>query len=100
MQQLKNGLVIPAGIDARGVQRENLGTDAVGPGEWRKTNNTLAVTQALHDAKARTGMSGPELFGALVENVIAAIQGSAAPSQWREIADATCGSILRRMDAR
>lgn len=84
-------------ISAKGVQQEHLGTDPVGGNEWRKTANTVTVAQALHDVQARTGMSGPELFGALVENVIAAIQGTAAPSQWRELGEAVSESILKRM---
>lgn len=87
-------------INAAGVRADHLGPDSTARGEWRKTNNTNAVAMALHDVKARTGMTGGELFGALVENVIAAIQGSCAPSEWREIGDAVCGSIMRRMQAR
>ena len=87
-------LILPPGIQAR---PDALGTDTTTRGEWRKTNNTIAVAQAMNDVKVNTGMSGPELFGALVENVIAAIQGSCAPSQWQEMGDAVCVSIMRRM---
>lgn len=80
--------------------REALGTDPVGFNEWRKTNNAIAVSMALHDIKQVKGMSGPELFGALVENVISAIQGGCAPSEWREVGDAVCTTIMRRMEAR
>jgi hypothetical protein len=80
------------------IRADHLGTDATGRGSgWHKTNNAVAVTMALHDAKARTGMSGGELFGALVENVIAAIQGSAAPSEWAHIGHEVATRIERRM---
>lgn len=81
-----------------GARPEHMGTDAVGRGAgWRKTNNAVALTMALHDAMVRTGMSGGELFGALVENLIAAIQGSCAPSEWRQVGEAVAGEIQRRM---
>lgn len=35
-------------------------------------------------------------FGAIVENVIAAIQGSVAPSEWPQAGDATAEAIERR----
>jgi hypothetical protein len=83
------------------LRASDLGTDAVGRGAgWQKTNNTIAVSMALADLKARTGMSGPELFGAMVENVIAAIQGSTAPLAWREAGAAVAREIQRRMVAR
>lgn len=76
---------------------ENLGTDPVGRGAgWRKTNNANAVAMGLHDIRQVTGMSGGELFGALVENVIAAIQGGTAPHAWAEAADGVCDQIKRR----
>jgi hypothetical protein len=90
----------PNGQPMRGVQREHLGTDPVGGNEWRKTANTVKVAQALHDCMVTSGMTGAELFGALTENLIAAIQGSAAPSQWQELGDATCTVIMRRMQVR
>lgn len=84
-----------------GMRPHHMGTDAVGRGAgWDKTNNAIAVTMALNDLKARTGMSGGELFGALVENVIAAIQGSAAPSEWRHIGHEVAARIERRMSVR
>lgn len=76
---------------------EHLGPDKVGRGAgWRKTNNAIAVTMALHDVKQATNMSGGELFGALVENVISAIQGGCGPSTWEEQANAVCEAIRRR----
>lgn len=84
-----------------GIRPHHLGTDAAGRGAgWRKTNNTIAVAMALADVKQRTGMSGGELFGALVENVIAAIQGSVAPSEWRHIGHEVAARIERRMSVR
>lgn len=85
----------------QGAKSEHLGTDAVGRGAgWQKTSNTVAVTMALHDVKQRAGMSGGELFGALVENVIAAIQGSCSPSEWQHVASEVSARIERRMTAR
>ena len=79
------------------IHPELLGTDAVGRGSgWRKTNNANHVAMGLHDIKQMTGMSGGELFGALFENVIAAIQGGVGPSQWEEQANAVCEQIKRR----
>lgn len=84
-----------------GAKPEHLGTDPVGRGAgWRKTNNALSVTRALWDVKERTGMSGGELFGALVENVIAAIQGSCAPSEWSQVGEEVAARIQRRMMVR
>ncbi|MDE2106903.1 MAG: hypothetical protein KGL39_57340 [Patescibacteria group bacterium] len=94
-------LIVPEGIR---IRPEGLGTDSRERGEWRKTNNANAVAQALHDVYQRrsvTGeMSGPELFGALVENVIAAIQAKTPPSQWAEVGDAVCTLLMRRMTQR
>jgi hypothetical protein len=83
------------------ILSDHLGTDPVGRGAgWRKTQNTVYISQVLHDAKQRSGMSGAELFGAMVENVICAIQGGTAPSQWREVASAVTDEIQRRMVVR
>lgn len=82
-----SGLILP----------EHLGTDAVGRGAgWRKTNNANHVAMALADVKQIHNMSGGELFGAMVENVIAAIQGGTGPAQWEEQAAAVCDVIRRR----
>lgn len=103
----RSTLILPPGFDpsyaAPGpaeASPHHLGTDPVGRGEWRRTNNTVALTQALHDVKQRAGMSGAELFGAMVENVIAAIQAGVAPVEWPAAADAVCTHIRRRCSAR
>jgi hypothetical protein len=93
----KPGLILPPGMTPRA---DALGTDPVGRGEWRRTNNTNRVAMALHDMKQRSDMTGPELFGALVENVIACIQGAVAPSDWRRAGDAVTGEIMRRLTRR
>lgn len=101
MGDVSSRLVIPAGID---IRTDALGTDNRERGAWRKTNNANAVAMALHDVYQKRSaeglMSGPELFGALIENVIAAIQGKTSPSQWEEVGDATCTLIMRRLTRR
>lgn len=80
------------------ITPDHLGTDKAGRGAgWDKTNATLVVATALADCKQRNNMSGGQLFGALVENVIAAIQGSVAPHAWREAASSVTDLIQRRM---
>lgn len=87
-------------MTARLVLPDALGTDTTERGAWRKTNNAQKLARVLWRFKDAEGISGPELFGALVENVIAAIQGSTAPSDWRRCGDAVSGEILRRMSVR
>ena len=80
------------------LRPEHLGTDKVGRGAgWDKTNATIAVAMALSDVKQLKGLTHGELFGALVENIIAAIQGTVAPSGWRAAGHAVAEEIERRM---
>ncbi len=85
---------------SRLILPDSLGTDAKARGEWRKTNNANAVAMALNDVRVAIDMTPAELFGALVENVIAAIQGTCAPSEWPMVGDAVSGEIMRRMTRR
>ena len=83
------------------LRPEHLGTDAVGRGAgWRKTNNAATVAMALNDCMVTAGMSGGELIGALVENVIAAIQASTPAVEWRNAGHAVATLIERRMVVR
>jgi hypothetical protein len=82
-----SGLILP----------DHLGPDAVGPGEWRKTNVGLAVTMALHDLAMKRGIAPGELMGGMVESLISFIQASTAPHAWRDAGAAVAEQIERRM---
>jgi hypothetical protein len=85
------GLILP----------EHLGIDPVGRGAgWRKTNIGLRCSMVLHDLAIREGIEAGELLGGMVESVIAFIQGSTAPSAWREAGAKVAEEIERRMVAR
>ena len=80
---------------------EHLGPDAVGRGAgWRKTNVGTACSMALHDLAQTRDISFGELLGGVTETLIAMIQASAAPSEWREAGHKVTEEINRRMVAR
>ena len=79
------------------IRPENFGTDAVGPGEWRKTNVATAVTMALHDLAVQRNIRPGELAGGMVESLIAFLQASNAPSSWRDAGHHVASEIERRM---
>lgn len=83
------------------IRPSHLGSDAVGRGAgWRKTNVGLRCSQVLHDLAVTEGIAPGELFGGMVESMIAFIQASAAPSEWREVGSLVAETIERRMVAR
>lgn len=78
-----------------------LGTDKVGRGAgWRKTNVGLRCSQVLHDLAIRESIDPGELLGGMVESVIAFIQGTSAPSEWRDAGSRVASEIEKRMVAR
>lgn len=77
---------------------DQLGSDAVGRGAgWRKTNVGLACSMALHDLAMRRSIAPGELLGGMVETIISFIQGTSAPSEWREAGEKVTQEINRRM---
>lgn len=60
-----------------------------------------AKAASVWDFIRSASIIGPEgaRMGALVENIIAAIQGSIAPSEWGEVGAATVDEIIRRCEA-
>lgn len=86
----------------RGLRPDNLGPDPLGLGTmaWRKSNVCVRVTQAVSDLMASDGITPTEIFGAMVENVIAALQAGFSNAERREVAQAVCDQIMRRMTAR
>lgn len=80
---------------------EHLGPDKVGRGAgWRKTNVGLRCSQVLHDLAVTEGIDPGELMGGMAEALIAFIQASGPPMQWREIGARVTEEIERRMVAR
>lgn len=75
-----------------------LGTDAVGRGAgWNKTNNAVNYAEACHDAMHGRGHSSGEVFRALKDVVVAAVQVGLAPAEWRAAASAIGTEIRARM---
>lgn len=77
---------------------DNLGPDKVGRGAgWRKTNVGLRCSMVLHDLAMTEGIDPGELLGGMVEAVISFIQGTSAPSEWRDAGHRISEEIERRM---
>ena len=85
----------------RGFQLHHLGTDAVGRGAgWWKTANATEIAKACNDVMAENGLGSGEVFRALKDIVVAAVQGAMGLPEAAEVGAAVARLIESRMVVR